>query len=391
MITDENALPAIVPMPRAPSRGPEAGTSSAMSAGSNDLLQRKARRPQDLGEEVSLRAPNQRLPSPRRWVSYPPASDEEFVNVKRLCASVIKGHQKLSKRMDDFTRSAVEAAEASEEGLMWVLQSELVRRDDATSSALAEWQESVLKHVDESVSQGLTDVVDMTKEREETILRRLSLLEQQVRAYEMFRSFEVDPPPMLHVPRRKKGKDWQVPLLAASLSTAPSSDAESRTASTVLTASERDGGSLDDSWTMWDAPPSLLRIHAVEKEDQLGSKPSLFGWALDDGGSDGAPQGWPRRCAFEDEDLDEARSLLSDDDDDDDSIGNFTVSVLPLDFRAHASRPSLRHQHRTRNQQARHVHQANSQQQRPPNSCLLWLPPLHRWFGAGMHGPRKFR
>ena len=53
----------------------------------------------------------------------------------------------MSKRVDDFTRSSVEAAEASEEGLLSVQQSELARRDDAAASALSEWQESVSKRV----------------------------------------------------------------------------------------------------------------------------------------------------------------------------------------------------------------------------------------------------
>jgi hypothetical protein len=423
-LLNENVMasnePALVPS--SPRRGPKAArTSSAESAGSTDPLLRKARRPHDLGEEVSLRSPDQRLPSPRRPVPSPPASQlEEFVNVKRLCAEVLRGHRRMSKRVDDFTRSSMEAAEASEEGLLWVLQSELARRDDAAASALSEWQESTSKRVEESLNQGWKDVVAKLEEREGTMLRRLSLLERQVQGYEMFRSFEVAPPPTVHVPRRSKGKDLLEPLtssssslpsVAATVSTAPSfSDTESRTASastsTAVAASERDGESLDESWALWEAPPPLRRFGAADRRGRWDGHPGIFRSALDDDGC----QGWSGWLDFEDDDRDEARSLLSVDDDED-IVGDFRV--LPLDFRSHANRPSLRREHHachgrstsiSRNvrqqqqqqQQGRHGPTSDHpEQQRPPNSCLLWPPlplALHwRLFGAGRGrtGPRR--
>jgi hypothetical protein len=360
-------------------RGTDGRTFAAPSAvNGSGPLRHKGHRPAIVCDEIAMRAklnPEQQpLPAHQPNLPHHPpllsqSNEEELVNVKRLCAAVVRGHRKLSKRMDDLTRSVVESTVASEERVMHVLLSELAHRDGALSASMSGWHESVSRQIQESARRGLEDVLAETTKREGELLRRLAALEQHVHKYATFRSFEMDPPPLV---RQRNGKElWMDPT--------GTSGASRRTAATFPTSDQEGSSSFDDSWTCDFASSSFCHFDLVDKEEDFSAEHSLLAWTFDyEKGGNGA--GLMGRCVYEgdadDECPDETRSLLGG------------LGFPRVHFRSTGTTPSMSRRQvwinlgplRARNPRPRHY----------PYSCPLWPPLFHRWLTPSRSGRTHF-
>jgi hypothetical protein len=369
--------PETTPDPSA--RGTVGRMTAAPSEGksSSGPLRHEGHRPAIVCDEIAMRAkldPEQQTPRahqsnlPQHLPLLSQSNEEELVNVKRLCAAVVRGHRKLSKRMDDLTRSVVESTVASEERVMHVLLSELAHRDGALSASMSGWHESVSRQIHESVRKGMEDVLAETTKREGELLRRLAALEQHVREYETFRSFEVDPPPLV---RHRMEKELRVVPTATS-------GASRRTAATFPT-SDQEGSSFDDSWTCDFASSSFCHFDLGDEEDDFNAEHSVFTWTFDyeGGGNDAGLMG---RCVYEgdadDECPDETRSLLGG------------LGFPRVHFRSTGTTPSV-----SRRQVWIHLGPLRARNPRPrhyPYSCPLWPPLFHRWLTPSRSGRTHF-